>query len=101
MKKKKSVTWFGVSHVTEDLKLRTVEIQKETATRIYLAEESQKGWEQCTVFHNKVGTYENWYRTKDDAVKAKLKWLRKNVRESKEQAALAKKNLAEFESDHA
>lgn len=101
MKKKKPVTWFGVCEITEDLKIRTVKVQKETATRIYLAEESQKGHDRNTVFHNKLGMYLHWYRTKDEAVKAKLKWLRKNVRNSKEAAAVAKKNLAEFEKSHA
>lgn len=99
--KKKPEVWYGVCHVSQDLKVREIKIIKETATRIYLHEDSQVGWNQKTTYCNKIGGYEYWYPTREEAVKAKLKWLRSHVRGATEGLAWAKENLKKFEAQNA
>ena len=101
MKKKKPETWYGVRTITQDLRVSEVKVAKETATRIYLHKDSQIGLLSFTTYLNKLSGYEQWFRDRDKAVATKLKWLRRNLRDAKENSAQAKKNLTEFESANA
>ncbi len=92
----KKVYWYGIRRIPEDLAIKKFRIAKETATRLYLHKESQTGWDNKTVFFNKISSYEAYYSTREAAVKAKLNLLKKTVKARTEDKMEAVNLLKEF-----
>lgn len=92
----KKIYWYRIRRVPEDLAIKKFRIVKETATRLYLHKESQTGFDQTTVFFNKVSSYEAYFSTREVAVTAKIRLLKKNLKNATENTVQARNLLKEF-----
>jgi hypothetical protein len=97
MAKKKTKTWFGITTISEDLKIKTVEVMRETESRIYLAPpEQEKPVSFARSFLNKQSGYERWYPDRKEAVMAKLARLETTLGHKKDDTERLKRLIAEF-----
>ncbi len=95
---KKKVYWYGINRINVDLTVTKLEVKKETATRLYLAESAKVGSLRATEYINKLSGYERWYPTREQAVIRKLKWLEEGVAHKGEDLTEAKNLLAKFKA---
>ena len=93
---KKKIIWYGITKVSSDLKIRGIEVERVTESRLYLAdvERGEMNWNRK--FVNKDSSYEAYFETREEAVKDKLKRLKRAVAARGEQLTFSKKLLAEF-----
>ena len=93
---KKKIIWYGITKVSSDLKIRGVEVERVTESRLYLADVEKGGMNWNRKFVNKDSSYEAYFGTREEAVKDKLKRLKRTVAARGEQLTFSKKLLAEF-----
>jgi hypothetical protein len=93
---KKKIVWYGITKANYDIKIREVEVERVTESRLYIADTDPGTMNWNRKFCNKDSSYEAYFPTREEAVAEKLKLLKRAVKAKDEQLAAAKKLLAEF-----
>jgi hypothetical protein len=96
MTKKKPAIWYGIKTPKESTRVFEVEVERETATRLYLTKKQQAGWFSNQTYVNKMSSYELYFRSREEAVAKKLSILNHIVRSAKANHEEAKACLRKF-----
>jgi len=77
---KKKIIWYGITKVSSDLKIRGVEVERVTESRLYLAdvERGEMNWNRK--FVNKDSSYEAYFETRKEAVAEKTAMMKRSIK---------------------
>jgi hypothetical protein len=91
---KKRVYWYGIRTVGCDLSIVKGEVVKETPKKLYFSEDSDLVYQRGSML--KSSSYERWFPTRAEAVTAKLKMLKRDLRNSTKGTTEARTRLKKF-----
>ena len=95
MAKKKTTTWYGIKTPRESLKIFEVEVVKVEGPRLLIAQDTLGPLSKPWVYNSSA--YEQYFKTREKAVKVKRDLLEKDVANATENAAQAARCLRDFE----
>jgi len=77
---KKKIIWYGITKVSSDLKIRGIEVERVTESRLYLAdvERGEMNWNRK--FVNKDSSYEAYFETRKEAVAEKTAMMKRSIK---------------------